>query len=75
MTKYEFVERLKANYSITRLCRVLGISPSGYWAWRRRAPARRTEANAHLQERIVRIHSASRATYCAPRIHAELRAR
>ena len=73
MTKYEFVERLKANYPVTRLCRVLGVSPSGYWAWRRRAPSRRAEANAHLQERIVRIHAASRATYGAPRIHAELR--
>jgi putative transposase len=65
---------LKASYPVTRLCRMLGVSPSGYWAWRRRAPSRRAEANTHLQERIVTIHTASRATYGAPRIHAELQA-
>jgi len=37
MSKFEFVERLKATYPVTRLCRALGVSPSGYWAWRRRA--------------------------------------
>jgi transposase InsO family protein len=63
---------LKASYPVTRLCRALGVSPSGYWAWRRRAPSRRADANAQLQEQIVRIHAASRATYGAPRIHAEL---
>jgi putative transposase len=53
---------------------VLGVSPSGYWAWRRRTPSQRATANAELQERIVTIHTASRATDGAPRIHAELRA-
>jgi putative transposase len=74
MRKYEFVEQLKAAHPVTRLCHVFGVSPSGYWAWRRRAPSRRATANAQLQEQIVRIHMASRATYGAPRIHAELRA-
>lgn len=74
MKKYEFVERWKADYRVTRLCRVLGVSPSGYWAWRRCTPSQRATANAELQERIVTIHTASRATYGAPRIHAELRA-
>jgi putative transposase len=71
--KFEFVERLKAAFPVTRLCHVLGVSPSGYWAWRRRVPSRRALANAALQQRIVAIHAASRATYGAPRIHAELR--
>jgi putative transposase len=72
MRKFECVERLKAHYPVHRLCRALGVSPSGYWAWRRRTPSRRALANAALQQRIVAIHSASRATYGAPRIHAEL---
>ena len=74
MRKYEFVEQLKATFPIRRLCRALGVSPSGYWAWRRRAPSRRAAANAQLRQQIVTIHSASRATYGAPRIHAELQA-
>jgi putative transposase len=72
MRKYEFVERWKAAFAIRRLCRALGVSPSGYWAWRRRAPSRRAVANAQLRQQIVSIHRASRATYGAPRIHAEL---
>jgi putative transposase len=74
MRKFEFVERLKAAYPVTRLCRALGVSPSGYWAWRRRTPSGRTLSNTVLQQRIVAIHAASRATYGAPRIHAELQA-
>jgi putative transposase len=74
MRKCEFVEQLKATYPVTRLCHALGVSPSGYWAWRRRTPSRRALANATLQQRIGAIHRASRAIYGAPRIHAELRA-
>jgi putative transposase len=74
MRKYEFVEQLKAAFAIRRLCRALGVSPSGYWAWRRRVPSRRAVANAQLQRQIVLIHTASRATYGAPRIQAELAA-
>jgi putative transposase len=51
---------------------VLGGSPSGYWAWRKRAPSTRARANAALSGQIVAIHQASRGTYGAPRIHAEL---
>jgi putative transposase len=75
---YEFVECEKAQHRIRRLCRVLGIlavSPSGYWAWRRREPSARSRANAQLTEHIVRIHQASRGTYGALRVHAELVAR
>ena len=67
----EFVEREKAHHSVRRICRVLGVSPSGYWAWRRE-PSARVRANAQLQARIVQIHQASRGTYGALRVHAEL---
>jgi putative transposase len=54
---------------------VLGVSPSGYWAWRRREPSARSRANAQLTQQIVQIHQHSRGTYGALRIQAELRAR
>jgi len=60
--------QLSCDPPVTRLCRVLAVSPSGYWAWWRRVPSRRADANAHLPEHIVRIHSASRATYGAPKL-------
>ena len=72
MRAYEFVEREKANHSVLRLCRVLGVSPSGYWAWRTREPSARARADAWLAEQIGAIHQASRGTYGVPRIHAEL---
>ena len=57
---------------MTRLCRVLGVSRSGYYAWRGRVPSARQQANAVLLERIREVHARSRQTYGAPRIHADL---
>jgi putative transposase len=56
------------------MCRVLGVSPSGYYAWRKRGPSRREQRDGELLEMIRRVHTESRETYGAPRIHAELRA-
>jgi len=68
---YAFVEREKAYHSVRALCRELGVSPSGYWAWRQRGPAPRERADAQVSARIRAIHQQSRGTYGAPRIHAE----
>jgi putative transposase len=68
------VEREKAIYPIAMLCRVLGVSPSGYYAWRTRGPSARAQADAALLARIRSAHEGSRRTYGAPRIHADLRA-
>jgi putative transposase len=68
------VAREKAQYPIAMLCRVLGVSPSGYYAWRTRGPSARAQADADLTVRIQDLHAQSRQTYGAPRIHADLRA-
>jgi putative transposase len=54
------------------MCRVLEVSPSGYYAWRGREPSRRALRDAELTTAIQRIHKKSRGTYGAPRIQAEL---
>jgi putative transposase len=72
VSAYRFVEREKATHPVARLCRVLGVSSSGYWAWRRRTPSPRARADEQLTRRIQAIHQASRGTYGAPRIQAEL---
>jgi putative transposase len=54
------------------MCRVLGVSTSGYYAWRRRGPSPRALEDAHLTERIRHYHRRSDETYGAPRIHADL---
>ena len=54
-------------------CRTLGVSAAGYYDWRRRPLSARASADAQLTLTIGEIHTASRGTYGAPRVHAELR--
>jgi putative transposase len=55
------------------MCRLLGISPSGFYGWLKRPRSKRAESDGKLLKRIREIHLHSRSTYGAPRIHAELR--
>ena len=70
---YAFIETEKANHRISRMCKTLKVSKSGFYSWRDRAPSARARADALLLEKIARIHADSRETYGAPRIHFELR--
>jgi putative transposase len=63
----------KTNYPVAVLCRVLGVSRTGFHNWERRAPSDRALTDAWLTEKIKCIHDGSRGVYGAPRIHAELR--
>ena len=62
----------QADYPIATMCRVLGVSSSGYHAWVKRRPSQRAETDAVLIAAIRVAHAASRGTYGAPRVHAEL---
>ena len=62
----------RACHRVATMCRVLGVSPSGYYAWRRRAPSRRAATDDALRADIRRHHRASYGTYGRPRIHADL---
>ena len=73
MRIFRFIAAKKAEHSIKILCRVLGVSRSGFHAWERRAPSARVVADQALTERIAEIHAGSRKTYGSPRVHAELR--
>ena len=63
---------VQAVHAVAVVCRVLGVSVSGYYAWRRRPPPRRATSDAELLVRIKEIHAMSDGTYGAPRIRAEL---
>jgi putative transposase len=65
----------QADYPIATMCRVLGVSSSGYHAWVKRCPSQRAETDAVLIAAIRAAHTASRGTYGAPRVHAELAAK
>jgi len=62
----------QADLPVQRLCHVLGVSASGYYAWRGRAPSARAIEDAVLTKRIRGVHAASDATYGMPRVRAEL---
>ena len=60
-------------YPIQTMCRAFGVSRAGFYAWRDREPSQRARNDAVLTTRIRTIHEASRESYGAPRIHAELK--
>lgn len=65
----------QAQYPVATMCRVLGVSPSGYYAWVSRPMSRRANEDADLVKVIREAHAASKGTYGVPRIHADLVAR
>ena len=74
MSVFRFIAAERANHHVKTLCRVLGVSRSGFHAWAVRAPSRRAREDALLLERIRELHAACRRTYGSPRIHRDLRA-
>ena len=71
--RYQFIQDHQDEFPVQRMCRVLGVSASGYYAWRARPVSPRVQTNQKLLAEIRSIHSRSRKTYGSPRVHAELR--
>jgi transposase InsO family protein len=66
--KYMFMEEHRGVFHLKRMSKVLKVSRSGYYAWRKRRPSRREAANKRLLERIWDVYRVSRKTYGSPRI-------
>jgi transposase InsO family protein len=66
------VERERANHPVVNLCKVLGVSSSGFWAWRKRPPSNRELADRDLFAKIAEVYRQSRDTYGVPRMYDEL---
>ncbi len=73
MSCYTLVEAERTKFPVQFMCRMLGVSRSGYHDWRGRRPSRRSREDAALTEKVREIHVRSRQTYGSPRVHAELR--
>jgi transposase InsO family protein len=73
--KFELMDAQKALFPVKFMCQQLGVSRSGYYAWKGRPEAERHKVDRVLSEEVTQVHQDSRHTYGSPRVHAELRAR
>jgi putative transposase len=73
--KFEFIEAEKARWSIAFMCERLGVSKSGFYAWRGRPPSSRSIEDERLLAEIRAVHAESRGRYGSPRVHRELAAK
>jgi len=73
--KFAFIHAQRGTHPIGLLCRVLGVSRAGYYAWRDRPVSRRRQQDQQLTQHIQDVHERSKGRYGAPRVHAELQAR
>lgn len=70
---FDLIEAEKANYPVEVLCAALGVSRSGFYASRKRAPSARVQADAQLAVEISAAHKKSHKRYGSPRVHRALR--
>ena len=71
--RFGFVDEHRSVWPVSVMCKVLGLSASGYYAWRARPESPRAAANRALLGDITRIHAESYGTYGSPRVYAVLR--
>lgn len=71
--RYRFIEKHRSAYAVERMCRVLGVTRSGYYAWRRRGMSRRDIYDQVLLGHIRESYKQSRGCYGSPRIWQDLR--
>ena len=70
--KFKFIDVAKESFPVTRLCQVLGVSPSGYFAWRSRPASCRQREDLILLAHIRSAFTLSHETYGSPRMTREL---
>ena len=71
--KYRFIETCPQKYVVGRLCTLLGISRSAYYAWKKHKTSQREQNNQASIEHIRRVHKKYRKTYGSPRVYAQLK--
>jgi len=70
--KYQCVADCRYEFPVTLMYRLLRIKASGYYAWSRRPPSRRSQENGRLRKKIVEIHAESDGVYGSPKVRDEL---
>ncbi|MBR9813718.1 IS3 family transposase [bacterium] len=71
--KYEYIESNQGEYKIRMMCRLLGVSPSGYYQWRKKPISDRAREDSRLVRLIRASFLDSQCVYGAPRVFLDLR--
>jgi putative transposase len=71
--RFRFIEERRDKFPVTRMCKVLAVSSSGYYAWRQRPPSAREMANRELYKKIEAVYNENHGVYGSPRIYWELK--
>jgi transposase InsO family protein len=71
--KFAFIAQ-EVAFPVETMCRVLGVTRSGFYAWKKRPKPARAKSDAQLAVKVAAAHKRSRKTYGSPRVHRELRA-
>ncbi len=70
--RYRFIENHRKEHKITRLCKILEVSTSGFHNWLTRPESNRSRENQHLTQLIRYFHKKSRRNSGSPKIHRDL---
>ena len=70
--RFQLIEDHRDEFPVTRMCQGLAVSPSGYYAWRKRPPSAREMANQELFDKIKIVYNENHGVYGSPRIYHEL---
>lgn len=73
--KFAFIAAKEVAFPVSAMCRVLGVTNSGFYAWKKRPKPERVLLDARLAATVAAVHHRSRRTYGSPRVHRELKAR
>ena len=70
--KFAWIQTEKASYPLTKLCRWLGVTPSGFYAWRQRPASTHAREDRRLKVLVQASFAESKQRYGSPRIHEDL---
>jgi len=71
--RYQFIDDSRAKWPVVAMCRVLGVTRQGYYAWHRRGTSERVRVQEQRQQSITKIFHESKERYGSPRIHRKLK--
>jgi transposase InsO family protein len=71
--KYRFISDHAETFKVGRMCKLLNVSRSGFYTWRKRPESPRSRENRALKDRIRVLHADSHGIYGSPRIHRDLK--